>query len=122
MLIGPQLGPVKSGKGVSLEAMATLENSPSVLFDALILPDGNAGVELLSAEKQTSEFIANQYNHGKTILAIGASSKLLESAGVVKSASSTKLADGVFLAAGKDVEKVGAQFIAALGKHRHPLR
>ena len=122
VLIGPQLGSVKAGKGVSLEAMATLENSPGVLFDALILPGGDAGVKLLSAQQQTNEMIVNQYNHGKTILAIGASRKLLDSSGVVDSASSTNLAPGILLATGKNVEKFGALFIAALGKHRHPLR
>ncbi len=122
VLIGPQLGAVKAGNKQALEAKATLENSPGVLFDALILPDGEAGVEVLAAQKQTNEFIANQYNHGKTILAIGASSKLLVSAGAVKSASGTKMADGLFMAAGKDLEKVGASFIDALSKHRHPLR
>ncbi|WP_341937599.1 catalase [Marinimicrobium sp. C2-29] len=124
VLLGPQLGTVTLGKGSAkapgkkepLEAKATLENSPDVLFDGLILPDGDTGVAALAAQKQTNEFIVNQYNHGKTILAMGASSQLLDAAGVESSA------DGVFLAESKEVDAIGAEFIAALGQHRHPLR
>lgn len=121
VLIAPVLGPVKAGKGAKLEATATFENSPDVLFDALILPDGDAGVEVLSAQDQTKAFIANQYRHGKTILAIGASSQLLDAAGV-PAPSGTGSHDGVFVAVVKDVEKAGAQFVSSLGKHRHPVR
>ena len=39
-LIAPKLGPVQTTEGESLPANRTLENSPSVLFDALVLPDG----------------------------------------------------------------------------------
>jgi catalase len=68
-IIAPRLGPVKTADGESMAATGTLENSPPVLFDALVLPDGSDGVALLAGYGQTREFVANQYRHGKTILA-----------------------------------------------------
>jgi catalase len=62
---------LKTADGRSVEATGTLENSPPVLFDALVLPDGGDGVTLLAGYGQTREFVTNHYRHGKTILALG---------------------------------------------------
>ena len=60
----------------------SLENSPSVLFDAIVLPDGNEAVETLARLGHAMEYVKDQYRHCKTILALGASRKLLERAGI----------------------------------------
>ena len=80
-IIAPRLGPVQTADGESVEASGTLENSPSVLFDALVMHEGGSGVSLLAGCGQTLEFLNNQYRHGKTILALGASKALLDKAG-----------------------------------------
>jgi catalase len=95
-----------------------MENSPPVLFDALVLPDGADGVHALAADGHTSEFITNQYRHCKTILALGASRELLAGAGIATSRSGDP---GLLLRAANDQAAPGA-FIAALAKHRHPSR
>src|SRR6185312_4378673 len=81
-LIAPRLGAVTTSDGVVLEASATLENAPPVLFDALVLPDGNAGVQRLAALGQTQEFVTNHYRHCKAMLVLGASKSLLDRAGI----------------------------------------
>ena len=81
-LLGSRLGWVTSESGETFEIDATLENSPSVLFDALVLPDGTEAVENLARDGHTLEFLKDQYRHCKTILALGASSMLLEKAGI----------------------------------------
>jgi catalase len=65
-----------------LDPAATLENSPPVLLDALVLPDGQEAVQALAAVGRTNEFVVNQYRHCKTILAFGASLALLDAARV----------------------------------------
>src|SRR4029077_11708947 len=52
--LGTRLGSVKSSTGRAVEADATLENSPAVLFDGLVLPDGS---ESLVASGQAVEFL-----------------------------------------------------------------
>ncbi|MDP3438700.1 MAG: DJ-1/PfpI family protein, partial [Azonexus sp.] len=121
-IVAPRLGPVKTADGETLEATATLENSPPVLFDALVLPDGSDGVKLLAGYGQTLEFITNQYRHGKTILALGASKALLDKAGIANTLASGKPDPGILLAGVDTLDDGAAAFIAALGKHRHPAR
>ncbi|KAF1049867.1 catalase [Xylophilus sp.] len=119
--VAPRLGDIATEDGAAIEATATLENTPPVLYDALVLPSGEEGVNLLAAVGQTHEFILNQYRHGKTILAFGDAAALLEELGI----------DAVLPAGGEDpgvlvVEETdrqaAARFIAALGRHRHYTR
>ena len=114
--IGPRLGTYKTSDGGTIEADASMENSPPVLFDALILPDGDAGVKALAADGHTMEFVTNQYRHCKTILSLGASHTLLQKAGIGKTTD-----DGLLIVS--SVAKNTAQaFMAAVAQHRHPER
>jgi catalase len=120
-LLASRLGSVIAEDGESFEVDATLENSPSVLFDGLILPDGVEAIEQLSQDGRTLEFLKDQYRHCKTILALGASTQLLDKAGI----------DYRRLSGGEDSGLIAADsaealdpktFITALAKHRHPAR
>lgn len=81
-LIAPQLGAVKTFDGIELQADGSLENSPGVLFDAVILADGEDAGTRLATLGQTAEFLVNQYRHGKTVLALGSSAALLPMVGI----------------------------------------
>ncbi|MDB4889291.1 MAG: catalase [Gemmatimonadetes bacterium] len=116
--IGPRLGTYSTSDGDTIEADASMENSPPVLFDALILPDGDAGVKALAADGHTMEFITNQFRHCKPILALGASSKLLQKAGV----SVTAKSDGGLMISAANDKNVAKKFMSAVTKHRFPER
>lgn len=68
------------------------------------------------------EFIANQYLHGKTMLAIGAGRQLFDSAESLINVSSIKGTSGILLATNYTIDDAGKLFIEALSKHRHPIR
>ena len=74
----------------------------------------------LAGQDHTLDFIRDQYRHGKTILALGASKVLLVSAGVSTTLPSGDKHPGMLLA--RDAKAASAAFIAAVGKHRHPER
>ncbi len=114
--IGPRLGTYATSTGGSIEVDASMENSPPVLFDALILPDGEAGVKALLADGHTMEFVTNQYRHCKTILALGASQTLLQRAGIGKAT------DGGLLIMKAGAKNTAKEFMSAVAKHRHPER
>jgi len=116
-LVGPRLGSY-DGSGGTLEATASMENSPAVLFDALVLPDGQAAVETLAAIGNTMEFVKDQYRHCKTILALGASDALLSKAGISATLPSGEADPGLFVG-GADLIP---SFIEAMGRHRHAAR
>ncbi|HMI58357.1 MAG TPA: catalase-related domain-containing protein, partial [Gemmatimonadaceae bacterium] len=114
--IGPRLGTYKTSDGGSIEADASMENSPPVLFDGLVLPDGDAGVKALAADGHTMEFVVNQFRHCKTILAFGASKKLLQNAGIGEPSD-----DGLLIMQA-GAKNAARDFMASLAQHRHPER
>ncbi|MDQ3242925.1 MAG: catalase [Gemmatimonadota bacterium] len=119
--VGPRLGTYSTAGGGTIEADASMENSPAVLFDGLILPDGGAGVNALASDGHTTEFVTNQYRHAKTILALGASRSLLEKAGIAGARDGAQKDAGLLIvqsAAGNTADR----FMKALAKHRHPER
>jgi catalase len=118
-LLASTLGVVSGANTEQLAPDATLENSPSVLFDALVLPDGAAAIDALRADGHTLEFIRDQYRHCKTILAIGAAQALLRDAGLPAALPDGAPDPGLLLAEGGDAAGIAADFIAAVGRHRH---
>ncbi|NDZ13804.1 catalase HPII [Variovorax sp. WS11] len=119
-IVAPRIGPVKTADGGTLDADASLENTPPVLFDAVVLPDGQAGVDLLARVGQTSEFVVNTYRHCKTLLVLGASKALTDKLGMPATLPSGEPDPGIlFAGAGEDT---AASFIAAVARHRHPER
>jgi catalase len=121
-LLGSRLGIVRAEDGDPLEIDATLENSPSVLFDAMVLAGGTEAVEAMCLDGRTLEFTKDQYRHCKTILALGDSSRVLEKAGIPLTLP-TGDADPGLLIEGQEGGEANAQsFIAAIGRHRHVER
>jgi len=120
-LVGPRIGPFGTADGQAVDADASLENEPGFLFDALVLPDGEEAVAALAQDGHTLEFIKDQFRHCKTILAFGASQKLLVRAGlpVTMDKSLAQGGTGLILAAADDAESAAAAFIAGVAKHRH---
>jgi catalase len=120
-LVGPRIGPMPTAAGDTLDADASLENEPGFLFDALVLPCGDAAVAALGQDGHTMEFIRDQFRHCKTILALGASRALLAQAGlpVTMEKSMAQGNTGLIVAETSEAAEAAAAFIAAMGRHRH---
>jgi catalase len=120
-LVGVRIGAVKPAAGDAVQADASLENTPGVLFDALVLPDGADALARLKRDGHTMEFVKDQYRHGKTILAFGAAQALLEKLDIEATLPSGEADPGVLLAEAGDAG-AAARFIAAVARHRHTER
>ncbi len=81
-LVAATLAAVVTTTGKDLEPDATFETMPSVLFDAVVVPDGDQSVSELASLGQALEFLKDQYRHCKPILWLGAGQLLLEEAGI----------------------------------------
>ncbi len=81
-VVGSQLGKVKTSDGGTLDVEITLEAGPSVLYDAVVVPDGEAAITALSRDAHAQDFVREQYRHCKPILVVGAGAALLKHAGV----------------------------------------
>jgi catalase len=119
--VGPRLGAFTTSEGDVINADASLENAPSMVFDAIVLPSGAAGVETLGVLGQTTEYVMNQFRHNKPILALGGSSVLLQSAGIPVARKEKLTSLGVFMA-DEGSDALSREFMAALARHRFPER
>ena len=122
-LVGPRIGPFSTVSGDELDAEASLENEPGFLFDALVLPDGEAAVEALAADGHTAELVKDQYRHCKTILAVGASTTLLGMYDIPGTLPNGDADPGLITSSSEgDLDGAIAAFIAAMGMHKHTAR
>jgi catalase len=116
--VGSRLGSAAVTSGESIAVDASLEATPSVLYDAVVLPDGDDAVDALAMDGRTTEFLKDQYRHCKPILALGNGKALLEGAGIPLALPSGDPDPGLILGTSGDESVVGA-FLGALAKHRH---
>jgi len=122
LLVGARLGPCEASDGAALDVDATLENSPSVVFDAVVLPDGNEAAAGLIASAQAQEFVKLAYRHCKTLMAIGAGGEVLSALGIEVQLPDGSADPGVIRSGPDDAERGTAAFIEAVARHRHTER
>jgi catalase len=120
--VGSRLGRVTAADGTSLEVDATFEATPSVLFDAVVLPDGAETARSLAADGRALEFLKDQYRHCKPILILGEGSVLIEKAGIPMTLPSGEPDPGLVTVKTDNVDEAAAAFTTALAAHRHFAR
>jgi catalase len=121
-VVAARLGAVDTADDTELAATASFENSPPVVFDAVVIPEGESGVTRLLRLPQAVDFVAQQYRHGKTLLAIGEGKALLDSAGADAFLSNGDADPGIGQTEADEIDMAMATFIQAISKHRHPAR
>ncbi|MES1207446.1 MAG: catalase, partial [Pseudomonadota bacterium] len=117
--VGARLGAVTTAQGESLEVEVTFETMPSVLFDAMAVPGGEAAAETLGKVGHALEFIKDQYRHAKPILALAEGADLVENAGAPAVLRSGKPDPGMLIGRDTRAGDLLAAFVKAIGKHRH---
>jgi catalase len=120
--VGLQLGRVQSEGGDPITVEISMETAPSVLWDAVVLPDGEMAVDTLSKVGRAMEFLKDQYRHCKPILVLGAATALLDKAGIPATLPSGAADPGLLIYASADAKSALPAFAEAVAKHRHFLR
>jgi catalase len=120
--IGTRLGDVTVEGGDPIEIDVTVDAMPAVLFDAVVIPDGENAIERLTVDGRTLEFLKDQYRHCKPILVIGGGEDALDLAGIPKTLLSGDEDAGLVLTTVDDIASGIDAFITALGQHRHFAR
>jgi catalase len=118
--VATSLGSVQPSDGNAIEVDVSLEAAPAVLYDALVLPDGDTAISTLRADGRTLEFIKDQYRHCKPILALGAGEQLLRACGIDLALPDGQCDPGLIIES--DTSAVPEDFVAAIAKHRHFAR
>jgi catalase len=117
--VGARLGAVAGAGRETIEVDVTLEAAPSVLFDALVVPDGDTAIETLRGVGPAVEFVKDQYRHCKPIMVLGAGGALLAKAGVPATLRGGAPDPGIVSAKTKGAAPPIEAFMAAMAKHRH---
>jgi catalase len=117
--VGIKLGQVQSANGDPIEVEVSMEAAPSVLWDAVVLPDGDAAVSALSLSGHAIEFLKDQYRHCKPILVLGGASSLLDEVGIPRTLPSGEADPGLLQVGSGDIESAANAFVEAIAKHRH---
>lgn len=113
-LVGQHIGSVNAKKGM-IDADASLENHPGVLFDGVIVPGGPDSVQRLAKDPKAREFLTDQFLHCKPIWAASDAQALLRQAGI---SSEDEALPGIFVTDNVSTDAL-QRFIAALGRHRY---
>jgi catalase len=121
-IVAARLGTVRTSQGGELTVDATAETTPSVLYDAVVIPGGDESAAFLARWGHGEEFVKDQYRHCKPILAFGAAVATTEGYGIPAT-----LPDGMedtgFIA--NEEEAFGDaidKFVSAIAAHRHFAR
>ena len=118
-MVGPRIGGFKSMDESEIEAVASLETEPSVLFDGLVIPSGDARfINTFSQDGRAVEFIKDQYRHCKTILLVEQAVPMFSTLGLTDS----KPAPAGIIVAAKITPNEIKKFVATLTLHRHYSR
>jgi catalase len=115
--VGTGLGQVTGVSGDALEVEVSLEAAPSVLWDAMVVVDGQAGA--LSESGHAVEFLKDQYRHCKPILLMGSARTLLDAIGIPSAIPPGKADLGLLEFEADETEAAVEAFVDALVKHRH---
>jgi catalase len=113
-LVGSRLGKIKTVDGTTLDIEITLEASPSVLYDGVIIIQGDAS---LPHSADASDFVREQYRHCKPIYVIGDES-LLGLAGVPSTFADGTVDSAIIIDQEKMQSGSLSQFKNALAGHR----
>jgi catalase len=113
-MVGPHVGTIAAADGQTIDADASFENEPGFLFDAIVLPDGEKGVEALVMDANLMDSVRNVYRHCKPLLVLGMGTRVLDEAGIEQGVDPSLVV--------ADASKPGdaiAQFVKAIGGPRH---
>lgn len=117
-IAGSQLGAIATRDGKLLDIEISLEAGPSVLYDAVVIADGEESVAELSRDAHAVDFVRQQYRHCKPILAIGAGARLLSLSGVPAELPDGTKDQAVILAELSSLDDALDHFKNALSRHR----
>jgi catalase len=120
--VGIKMGTMSSASGDPIEVEVSMEAAPSVIWDAVVLPDGDGAVDALSQSGHAIEFLKDHYRHCKPMLLLGGASALLEEAGIPATLPTGAADPGLLTMRGDDTEAALEAFVAAVTKHRHWAR
>jgi catalase len=121
-LVGQHLGEVRAVGDKPLDVEVTFEATPSVMYDAVVLPPGEAASAGLARNGRVLEFLRDQYRHDKPFLVLGAGRQLVAAAGIPVALPNGEPDPGLIVADPGGLNAALAAFKTALARHKVYVR
>jgi catalase len=126
-IVSFRLGTVTSASKRQIAIDATFATMPSVMFDAVLIPAGQEGVDALKRNGDAMHFVQEAFKHCKAICAVGEGAQLLQLLGVPKAGAAGTVPAGVMVAQTPPLNtgdtiaatEIAQKFIALIARHRH---
>ena len=106
------MGTVKTEEGGELKVDGSIEGNPSVLVDAVVVPDGEDSAAALMKDGDAKYYLRQAYKHLKAIGLIGAAQNMLAASGLPED----KEDKGLILE--QDAKKLMKPLLQAMSGHR----
>jgi catalase len=81
-VVGPRLGTVASASKRQIDVDMTYANTPSVMFDAVLVPAGSDSAAAMTGIGDAVHFVLEAYKHCKAICTVGEGVRLLSTLGI----------------------------------------
>jgi catalase len=81
-IVGLRLGELKSVNDKPLDVEVTVETTPSVMYDAVVVAPGEGSAAALARDGRVLDFVRDAYRHDKAFLILGAGRQLVAAAGL----------------------------------------
>lgn len=111
-LFAPYMGSIKTEEGNEITVDGTIEGNPSVIVDAVIIPQGKQSLNTLLNDGNAKYYLCQAYKHLKPIGLPGNTKEILSYIGL----SENDIDEGLVLA--HDSSKMIGKFIDAMKQHR----
>jgi len=121
-IVGARLGNLRTAQGKELSVDATAETTPSVLYDAVAMPGGEASARVLAQWGHGAEFVKDQYRHCKPILALGDAVATLGGYGIPLKLPDGREDTGIVVNEENEFDDAIDRFVSAIAAHRHFAR
>ena len=108
----PHMGSIKTEEGNEITVDGTIEGNPSVVVDAVIVPQGKQSLNTLLNDGNAKYYLCQAYKHLKPIGLPGNTKEMLSYIGL----SENDIDEGLVLA--PDSPKMIGKFIDAMKQHR----
>lgn len=108
----PHMGSIKTEEGKEIMVDGTIEGNPSVLVDAVIIPQGEQSLKILMNDGNAKYYVCQAYKHLKVIGLPGDVKRMLAAAGLPEDNTDNGLIFDV------DSQKMIERFMEAMKQHR----
>ena len=121
-IVGRKLGELKVVSDRPLDVEVTLDTTPSVMYDAVVVAPGEASATALARDGRALEFVRDAYRHDKPFLVLGAGRRLLAAAGIPAALPGGEPDPGLVVADPAGLPAALAAFRRAVAGHRVYVR